>query len=620
MNKKILLFFFSYLLCSIGGVLYAQVGINTESPYRLTELHIKNIVEGTDTIPKGIMIPRMTEKQREAIVVGDADSTNSLMIYNIDEDCYNYYSKIDGEWKSLCGKLGRAQFEISNCSSIKVFGQYLNGEALTTGNFITLTVKVTKPGAYTITAQPDPDNGYYFIDSGEFLTTGEYNIILKGMGTPTNHHNEGDLGDEIKFHLNGIESQCTTHIFVEDSSVKPKYSIDCRFVQVNGVYVINQPLDATKNTITLVIDVESDADGATYIITTTTVDGIAFEGKGKLSGGTRQTVTLLPVAGATPISSGTKEIVIQTNSESSNATCTAKINVGYSKKKLLTLSDHWDSYGFGPGPWGSEPSGHSGGSRKLLLKDTNFGMLENSKVIVENIEIIGRDAADADGLSEADFRNLIESNNINIIHFSVRYNPPQSHCNVLLDFMKKGGVVIAMMDNHDGSSGAYAQTLLTTVFNDNSITVGSVNAAGAVYRFQNVDDEIMNGPFGSLKGRHWGEDSSKSLAATNLPENDIILYTTAEDITQGAASDLYEGPVTMFRHRTLPFVWIGDGGFLAANNATSKTACPFKIDQTTYLPIPKRFGRGSGARENIQAYNSLVWANVMAWAVKTAQY
>ena len=90
--KKLSLFTVLCCLVFFTQNLYSQVGINTESPNRLSELDVQNIVNGTDTIPKGIMVPRITQKLRDQIDVTDKSIANGLFIYNIDEDCYNYYS------------------------------------------------------------------------------------------------------------------------------------------------------------------------------------------------------------------------------------------------------------------------------------------------------------------------------------------------------------------------------------------------------------------------------------------------------------------------------------------------------------------------------------------------
>ncbi|WP_221406870.1 hypothetical protein, partial [Dysgonomonas sp. HGC4] len=68
MKNLFLLLIFSVLMSPLA----AQVGINTENPNTLTEFDVRNLLaNGTDTIPKGIMIPRMSELQRDQIDVSN---------------------------------------------------------------------------------------------------------------------------------------------------------------------------------------------------------------------------------------------------------------------------------------------------------------------------------------------------------------------------------------------------------------------------------------------------------------------------------------------------------------------------------------------------------------------
>lgn len=88
MKKVLLLCFFVLSTISLS---FSQVGINTEEPNKLAEL---DIMAGTDSIgelvPRGILVPRLTQIQRDRIDVSTLDVANGLLIYNIDEDCFNY--------------------------------------------------------------------------------------------------------------------------------------------------------------------------------------------------------------------------------------------------------------------------------------------------------------------------------------------------------------------------------------------------------------------------------------------------------------------------------------------------------------------------------------------------
>ncbi|MBL7878960.1 MAG: hypothetical protein JNN23_03700, partial [Chryseobacterium gambrini] len=78
------------------------VGINTSSPNTNSVL---DIVSGNSN--KGILIPRLTETQRNAIVINSAND-DGLTVYNTTEDCLNYWSLADNEWKSVCGQIGKS--------------------------------------------------------------------------------------------------------------------------------------------------------------------------------------------------------------------------------------------------------------------------------------------------------------------------------------------------------------------------------------------------------------------------------------------------------------------------------------------------------------------------------
>jgi hypothetical protein len=73
---------------------YSQVGIGTSSP------NLKSSLEIFSTT-KGMLVPRMTTSQRDAIAPGTTE--NGLLIYNTDTNCFNYWSRINVQWMALCG-------------------------------------------------------------------------------------------------------------------------------------------------------------------------------------------------------------------------------------------------------------------------------------------------------------------------------------------------------------------------------------------------------------------------------------------------------------------------------------------------------------------------------------
>lgn len=670
--KTKLTFFIMCLFLLLNGMTHisaqVSIGMNEESEKYAT-LQIKDkAIDRTGALDAataekgGLLLPRVELQKKKELFPFitqteiDADVAayaklktlhTGLIVYNLIENdteelCLGM-NQWDGEqWQCFQEKIGNAIATVTDCSTIGFFGIYKDKESLNASNYMTVKLNVTKAGAYTITARagyssdPSKDNGYYFTTTGVFMTVGTYELTIPGAGTPLLFTPDGELGDHMTITFNdkplvdASNNSCPKRIIVENSAIKPAYKLDCRTVKVVGFGLLDQEVmpstasSGQKAYIQVTLDVETTADGATYEVKTNEVAGMSFYAKGKLGSASRQTITLEPVEGSIPNATGEHVFVITSNSTTSSSTCNATVIVSYTKKKMLTISDHWDSYGFGPGPWSSIPSNQSGGSRKLLLEPTNFGTQESSVVKVESIDILGVDAAQASSTTHANslqgdkLRQYIKNNNIDIIQFSVRYEPNAASATVLKEFLEDGGVVIAMMDNA-GGAGPSAQTLLNTVFGTTSVTVGSANNGGALYKIFNTNDEITNGPFGDIREKFWGEDTTASLHASGVPEEDMVAYTTIEDYSQsGVPSGIFEGGLTMLRHKRLNFIWIGDGGFLAAANITPVTSVPFRINTSTNKPVGcPNYGRTASRR--VTVYNSHLWANMMAWAVKAAQ-
>ncbi|MBL7749251.1 MAG: hypothetical protein JNM19_17565 [Chitinophagaceae bacterium] len=138
-----------------------------------------NAVLEMESTTKGMMLPRMTAAQRDAI----ASPSNSMLIFNTTENCINVYNGAVGSWKSLCGDeaSGSAEFT-ADCSSLLVTGTYTTGVALNpSNNFLTVNVDVSTLGTYNILAS---SAGMYFAASGAFTTLGTQTITLSGQGYP----------------------------------------------------------------------------------------------------------------------------------------------------------------------------------------------------------------------------------------------------------------------------------------------------------------------------------------------------------------------------------------------------------------------------------------------------
>ena len=157
-------------------------------------------------VPAGFFMPSVTLEQRNAITFVDEDQVNGLFVYNLDENCPNYYKKGSG-WVSLCSEEESVLIYIEE--SAKIIGAYKKLSPVSSvTNFLTLGAEVITPGPYNVTAKayhytvagdPNPtENDYYFSGTGTLAMAGSTILSIPGGGTPRNYTTEED-SDPINF-------------------------------------------------------------------------------------------------------------------------------------------------------------------------------------------------------------------------------------------------------------------------------------------------------------------------------------------------------------------------------------------------------------------------------------
>lgn len=572
------------------GKLYSQanngaVGINTSSPNSNSVL---DVVSGNNN--KGILIPRLTETQRNAIVI-NKPKDDGLTIYNTTEDCFNYWSFMDDEWKSVCGQLGKSVFTV-DCSASKAMGAYVKGKELTNSNYLSISVNVTKVGNYTISGTTS--NGYNFYGTGVFLNTGIQTVQVLGQGIPQNIQT-----DNVTISANGTGVTCTPPISITVLSPSGAYTMSCGSATVNGVYKVGTALTAS-NTITLPVNVSALGS---YTVTTNTVDGISFSGSGTFTATGNQNITLSGTG--TPASTSVKTITITSDSQGGvSTTCSVNVIVVIPKKTVLHIG-YETAYGY---------SAYTGPSRSLMDSPSNFGTTASSIVKYEGFNHISL------GNSPSSATLLTALNNKpDIVIIGYNYTPNTTDAGYIANYLNKKGVVIALTDD-TGS----AQNLLRGIFSDPTISASYGGGAGSVYALSNNDDPILNGPFGDVRGKNWGEDASTTVNISGLTSG-FVPYSYAQPINSATART----GVSAIRNSSLNFIWFGDGGFLSNENAngsqySSNTIEPFVAPSSGgYFPVQKSIYGSAGngyAAGSMQVQNSILFANMVAWAIKQAEF
>ncbi len=190
----------------------------------------------------------------------------------------------------------------------------------------------------------------------------------------------------------------------------------------------------------------------------------------------------------------------------------------------------------------------------------------------------------------------------------------------LLDYLDRDGIVILQFQ------GTYYQEnadFFNELFGVNNIELYRYGGGGAMFPIEGTDpdDEILNGHFGDCRGQHWGEDNGTTLGIVNAPADQIVAYAYGKPINSAATNVPHR--VTMFKHKTKNLFFVGDGGFVAYYNGSGYYyRYPFRYDETTKRPLPKPYGHaGNGyVQDSKEAYNSILFGNLMLWAARTAQF
>lgn len=589
------------ILCLlISCVLFGQTGIGTYLINPNSALHID-----TPQKDKGLIIPRLTTVERDALKLTNID--NGLAIYNIDENCVNYWNKLENKWSSVCGNLGKSEFKIEDCSEIKLHGQYLSGMPLNANShYIMVTVQVDKPGVYSITALPEVDNGYYFATKGEYLGVGKVVIKIPAMGVPNKFQT-----DKFSIKLNSLEgtSNCNFNVEVENSNVKPNYKMVCNSINVHGIYKMDKVLDIGHKLV-VTLNVKPEAVGSTYIIESDEVDGISFYGKGKLTA-TTQVVELY--GRGIPNTTDVKKLRIRSNSIDTNAgVCYVEVKITIPKKKLLIVGDTklGNAYDF---------ANTNAAVNQMINKDTNFGILSTSTFSFEgwdNIKKVGNNV-DLTG-------DLLGNSPFDIVIIQEQASLNDSQIEQLYTYLTRKGVVLIFSGNLNMSK------VFEKLTSSSNLVSSMINKAGSNYKFSTINDKVLNGPFGDIRGKYWGANGPV-FRIEDLVTSDFFVYTDATDhsvpitLPPDPTNPNEDTPVTdpdetnnqgtagftSLRQNGYYFLWVGEGGFNDSSNATNSLSSAFLLDSNK-KPISKD-NYGHSVKRNVS--NSIFTANAVAWAI-----
>lgn len=583
--KKYILLMMSFFCLSLN---FAQVGINTDKPALHTGLHVSERMDPTSATPdkyNGIIIPRYTETQRDVQLTPNMNTAqNSMLIYNITEDCYNYWNHAEQEWKSLCGALGKSQFTF-DCAAIQVKGNYVKGRELTSSHYLTIPVTVTKAGEYTFYATTV--NGYSFFISGTFLKPGSYTIQAAGQGIPV-----AAQTDDLAINANGVDVTCTPPVKVNVQTDIATYTLNCSSVSVHGTYLKGVALTSSNN-ITMNVNVSTPGS---YIITTTMLNGVIFTTSGVFSSTGTSMVTLM--GSGAPTVNENFEVTITSNTSAGNAVCNAQIPITLPAMTYAVIgADNVYSW-------------HPSNIRAKAFNSSSFGPSGKVKMIsFNNLWNTNNSGTAITNLNSAVKPDVV-------LYYSFGLAPTAGLATALNNYVNAGGVLIYGTADNDASG---TNTILNGVFGEGNAQqqiAGNGSVDDNVYPINSLqNDPIINGPFGNTAGKYWGEDNSSTgtIIVTKLPANSVQVAAANNQFSKYTVDPSYS---TVWYNDTKNFVYFGDS-VGASETSTSELEYPSLYNNG--VPLTKRYGQYPNNATQAQfVYNSILELNAVAWAIRKA--
>jgi hypothetical protein len=521
----------------------------------------------------------------------ELDKTHKgLIVYNLVEDDVKELglgiNQWDGEqWNCFESKMGHARFDPVECSDIVVNGVYIEGTATTSGNYIAVNLNVTKVGAFTFTVTSG--NGYSFYLSGVALSVGVMTVNIPCQGTPVNVQN-----DILAFDGIVLSSGCEPMVNVVSSVAE--YSLNCSSIVVKGTYIKGTQLTGL-NVITLNVTVTSSGS---YSITTPLTNGIHFSATGSFGAAGTYPVTL--IGAGNPTVNSDFSITINANTSEGNAVCSVLIPVTLPAMTYAIIGTS---------------SAYSWTPRIPALRALNFG--PNGTVKMVSFLPLWSEETPANAATR--LANTSQAKPDIILYFAYGTSPGGTIANALVNYIKAGGCVIYGAE--DGNSGN-VNTIINGVFGTGTGTAVSPSLGSGdddVYPIANLpNDPIINGPFGNLASRYWGEDngSSGSVILTQLPPGSVQICTAHS--THKTSMDPAHSIV--WYNDAYNFVYFGDSTGASAssgnnNEYPSYFSAVSDAGTTNWLPKSKSYGGSSGLQF---VYNSALELNAVAWALKKA--
>lgn len=602
----LLLTFFSF--ATLGAQVTIGSGIAPEKG-ALLQLKEKDAPDGEATAATGgLLLPRvvLTEKtELYPMFLRNPGEPNSgpnpdysankdaldkvhtgLIVYNLSEDgakdlCRGLNQWDGQQWKCLQTQTDRVISAPVECSEIVIKGAYVEGKSVDVGNSMEITLDVKKAGIFVISATSA--NGYSFYQSGATLSTGKQTIRLSCSGKPVR---EGI--DQLLFEGISLEAGCQPEVTV--SSSPAVYAVNCSSIAIKGRYLKGTSL-TSENLITMKVTVSSPGS---YMIETPETQGISFHADGKFNNTGTFTVTLS--GRGTPTINTDFPVTVLANTPQGNNSCIATIPVTLPSMTYAVIGRSNNTYTWDSGP-----------RKSALANGQSFGPDGVVRIMAFTPLWITEDVNTARDYLDGGYNGKYPDV---VLYFAYGAAPDEGLTTALENYIDKNGCVV--YGAADGTSDQ-VNILMEGLFGTRPAIAQSGGAGDDdVYLISNMqDDPVINGPFGNLSGRHWGEDNGTtgSVIIKGLPENSVQVCS-ARSLSKTIQDPVYS---IVWYNDSKNFLYFGDcPGSEISNNDIG--GYPSNYDSRG-IPLSKFYGPGNYRQ---YVYNSALELNAVAWAAKKA--
>lgn len=466
-------------------------------------------------------------------------------------------------------------------SKTTVSGYYVKGVELLENNYIVVEVKVLAPGKTDLMIKSgnvtfSADNVNLEYKKG---TSNIQKVVLYGKG-------ELPSTSIVTFTAQG---KFINSFSISLNNPPVTYDIICSSIKKYGTYKVGEEINSIgekgngqKSYIT--VDINVKTPGKT-IIYTDEINGLVYLYDGTVKLG-KNTITL-NASGTPKRAQNNVQFVLQSNDIELGSKCSFSIEV---KDNVAT-----DINILVIGNGNYAPSSPKTAAHRILKNPENFG--ENGIVKVKRIRYYEYPKQNifspSDGVKLATY---IREKKIDIV-LVVKDGRLNSYGrSALTNFVnyEKGVVVYSTLDEprnltdfiSDVGGGVSSYFGLTEMLHD--VTYSS--------------SPIINGPFGDLTSKKLGSDFYSSLLFRNLGSN-IIPLANGND-----SSLIWAG-----QHITKGFVFVGNPGWMYDQSYNSVQG-PLSASYSG-KPMP-RYGYGPFLEDKVTVYNSIFFANMMAWAIE----